>query len=53
MLYSATLAFRSLILEHKVPAVLRIDLYKMNCMSHYSKFMGFFIFSYTAFNHVK
>lgn len=45
--------FRSLILEHKVPAVLSIDLYKKNCMSHTSKFMGFLIFSYVAFNHVK
>lgn len=53
MLYSAQLEFRSLILEHKVPAVLSIDLYKKNCMSHTSKFMGFLIFSYIAFNHVK
>lgn len=52
-LYSAQLEFRSLILEHKVPAVLSIDLYKKNCMSHTSKFMGFLIFSYIAFNHVK
>lgn len=53
MLYSAQSEFRSLILEHKVPAVLSIDLYKKNCMSHTSKFMGFLIFSYIAFNHVK
>ena len=53
MLYSTQLEFRSLILEHKVPAVLSIDLYKKNCMSHSSKFMGFLIFSYMAFNHVK
>lgn len=53
MLCSAQLEFRSLILEHKVPAVLSIDLYKKNCMSHSSKFMGFLIFSYMAFNHVK
>lgn len=53
MLYSAQLEFRSLILEHKVPAVLSIDLYKKNCMSHSSKFMGFLIFSYLALNHVK
>ena len=53
MLHSAQLEFRSLILEHKVPAVLSIDLYKKNCMSHSSKFMGFLIFSYMAFNHVK
>lgn len=53
MLHSAQLEFRSLILEHKVPAVLSVDLYKKNCMSHSSKFMGFLIFSYMAFNHVK
>lgn len=36
-----------------MPAVQSIDLYKKNCMSHASKFMGFLIFSYIAFNHVK
>lgn len=53
MLYPAQLEFRSLILEHKVPAVLSIDMYKENCMSHSSNFMGFLIFGYMAFNHVK
>lgn len=53
MLYSAQLEFRYLILEHEVPAVLSIDLYEKNCMSHSSKFMGSLIFSYMAFNNVK